>query len=128
MRQLIYTMFITNNRASFLLWWVENLAKHQKISKYCGNGCQASTNCAPKGYEHTATPQLEHGMTKVYHNKVQVVLYIQLVTIKFVWMDQISAYILLFPRLYETDMNYSSDQSHCETVLCLYWTIVKLLF
>ena len=42
-------------------------------------------------------------------------------------MDEISAYILLFPRLYETDMNYSSDQSHRETVLCLYWTIDKLL-
>ena len=33
-RQLIYTMFISNNRASLHLWWKENLVKHQKLSKY----------------------------------------------------------------------------------------------
>ena len=32
MRQLLYIMFITNNQASFHLWWEENLLKHQKIS------------------------------------------------------------------------------------------------
>ena len=32
MRQLLYIMFITNNKASFHLWWEENLLKHQKIS------------------------------------------------------------------------------------------------
>ena len=30
----LYTMFISNNRASFHLWWKENLVKHQKVSKY----------------------------------------------------------------------------------------------
>ena len=34
MRQLVYTMFISNNRASFHLWWNRNLLKHQKVSKY----------------------------------------------------------------------------------------------
>ena len=33
MRQLIYTMFITNNHALFYLWWKENLAKHHEVSK-----------------------------------------------------------------------------------------------
>ena len=39
MRQLVYTMFISNNRASFHLWCKENLVKHQKVSKYYKNGC-----------------------------------------------------------------------------------------
>ena len=34
MRQLVYTMFITNNCTLFHLWWKENLVKHQKVSKY----------------------------------------------------------------------------------------------
>ena len=34
MRQLVYTMFITDNRASFHFWWKESLLKHQKVSKY----------------------------------------------------------------------------------------------
>ena len=33
-RQLVYTMFITNNRTSFHLWSKKNLVKHQKVSKY----------------------------------------------------------------------------------------------
>ena len=37
--QLVYTMFISNNRASFHLWWKENLVKHQKVSKYYENDC-----------------------------------------------------------------------------------------
>ena len=32
MRQLLYIMFITNNQASFHLWWEENLLKLQKVS------------------------------------------------------------------------------------------------
>ena len=32
-------MFITNNHASFHLWWKENLVKHQKVSKYCDHDC-----------------------------------------------------------------------------------------
>ena len=39
MRQLIYTMFVSNNHALFHLWWKENLVKHQKVSKYYENGC-----------------------------------------------------------------------------------------
>ena len=39
MRQLVYTMFISNNRPSFYLWWKENLAKHRKVSKYCETDC-----------------------------------------------------------------------------------------
>ena len=39
MRQLIYTMFVSNNHALFHLSWKENLAKHQKVSKYYENSC-----------------------------------------------------------------------------------------
>ena len=40
MKQLEYTMFITNNnQASFHLWWKENLVKQQKLSKYYVHGC-----------------------------------------------------------------------------------------
>ena len=35
MRQLIYTKFITNNRALFHWCLEENLVKHQKVSEYC---------------------------------------------------------------------------------------------
>ena len=38
-RQLVYTMFITNYRVSFHLLWKENLAKHQKFSTYFENKC-----------------------------------------------------------------------------------------
>ena len=34
MRQLVYTTFITNNHASFLLWFKGNLVKYQTVSKY----------------------------------------------------------------------------------------------
>ena len=39
MRQLVYTMLISNNRASFHLWWRENLLKHRKVSKYYEKHC-----------------------------------------------------------------------------------------
>ena len=39
MKQPVYTMFITNNRTSFYLWWKENLVEHQKVSKYYENDC-----------------------------------------------------------------------------------------
>ena len=38
-RQLVYTMYIIDNGASFYLWWKENLVKHQKVSKYYENDC-----------------------------------------------------------------------------------------
>ena len=51
MRQLGYIMFISNNRASFHLWWNKNLLKHQKVSKYYESGCRlsnlASVNTVP---------------------------------------------------------------------------------
>ena len=39
MRQLLYTMFISNNRTSFHLWRKENLIKNQKVSKCYENDC-----------------------------------------------------------------------------------------
>ena len=39
MKQLVSTMFITNNHASFHLWWNENLVKHQKVSKCYEHDC-----------------------------------------------------------------------------------------
>ena len=36
-RQLIYSMFVSNNGAFFQLWWNENLVKHQKVSHYYQN-------------------------------------------------------------------------------------------
>ena len=38
-RQFVYTMFISHNRASFHLRWKENLVEHQKVSKYYENDC-----------------------------------------------------------------------------------------
>ena len=39
-RQLVYTIFVTNNQALFHFWWKENLLKHQKVSKYYEHGCR----------------------------------------------------------------------------------------
>ena len=39
MRQLVYTILISNNRPSFHLWWKENLAKLQQVSKYYEKDC-----------------------------------------------------------------------------------------
>ena len=41
MRQLVYTMVISNNRGSFHLWWKKNLVKHQKASKYYEKDCSS---------------------------------------------------------------------------------------
>ena len=38
-RQLVYTMFVSNNRASLHLWRMKILLKHQRVSKYYGRGC-----------------------------------------------------------------------------------------
>ena len=35
----MYAMFVTNNHASFHLWWKENLVKHQEVSKYYVHDC-----------------------------------------------------------------------------------------
>ena len=40
MGELVYTMFINNNRTSFHLWWKRNLVKDQKVSKYYENNCR----------------------------------------------------------------------------------------
>ena len=42
MRQFVYTMFITYNRALFHLWWKENLVKHQKVTKYYAHDCKCT--------------------------------------------------------------------------------------
>ena len=39
MRQLVYTVFITNNYALFHLWWKENSLNYQKVSKYYEHDC-----------------------------------------------------------------------------------------
>ena len=39
MRQLAYTIFISNNRATFHLWVRDNLVIHQKFSNYYENDC-----------------------------------------------------------------------------------------
>ena len=43
MRQVLYTMFVSNNLASFQFWWKENLVKHQKVSKYYEDDCRFIT-------------------------------------------------------------------------------------
>ena len=40
MRHLLFTIFITKNDASFLLWRKKNLVKHQKVSKYYDHNCK----------------------------------------------------------------------------------------
>ena len=40
MRQFLYSMCITNNHASFRLWWKENLVKYQEVSKYYVHDCR----------------------------------------------------------------------------------------
>ena len=42
MRQLVYTMFISNNCPSFHMWWKESLVKHQKVSKYYAIDCSVN--------------------------------------------------------------------------------------
>ena len=38
-RQLVYTMFISNNHPSFHLWWKENLVNHLRGAKYYETDC-----------------------------------------------------------------------------------------
>ena len=37
-------MFISNNCASFHLWWKENLLKQQRVSEYYKNGCGSTSD------------------------------------------------------------------------------------
>ena len=37
--QLVYTIFIRNDRASLHFWAKENYLKHQRVSKYYDNVC-----------------------------------------------------------------------------------------
>ena len=37
---LVNTMFISNNRSSFHLWWKGNLVKHRQVSKYYETDCR----------------------------------------------------------------------------------------
>ena len=39
MRELVNSMFISNNRPSIHLWGKKNLVKPQKVSKYYENDC-----------------------------------------------------------------------------------------
>ena len=39
MRQLVYTILISNNCSSLHLWWTENLVKPQQVSKYDEKDC-----------------------------------------------------------------------------------------
>ena len=39
MRQLVYTMFISNNRPFGHLWWKEDFVYHLKVSKYYETDC-----------------------------------------------------------------------------------------
>ena len=50
-RQLVHTMFITNNHASFHLWWKENLVKYQKVSKYYVHHCRHIMNVMNLGFD-----------------------------------------------------------------------------
>ena len=43
MRQLVCSMFITNNHGLFHLWWKEDLVKHQKVSKFYDHDCSYIT-------------------------------------------------------------------------------------
>ena len=45
MKQLVNTMFISNNRPSFHLWWKGNLVKHRKASKYYKTDCRPIRMC-----------------------------------------------------------------------------------
>ena len=48
MRQLVYTMLITNNHDSFHFWWHENFVKHQNVSQYYDQDCSAFTVLSDK--------------------------------------------------------------------------------
>ena len=52
-RQLVYTMFISNNRASFQFWRKENLVKHQRVSQYYENDCFTLYLYSFNGFHHS---------------------------------------------------------------------------
>ena len=71
MRQLIYTMFISDNRKSFHLWWKENLVKHQKVSKYYKNDCRLKwlnfgPNLPKKGYKWNSKSKHQHWILRTW--------------------------------------------------------------
>ena len=57
--ELVYTMFLSNNRASSHLWWKKNLVKHQKVSKYYENDCSPKLALSASGSRGKKVIQLQ---------------------------------------------------------------------
>ena len=70
----MYTMFVTNNYASFYLWWKGNLVKHQKVSKYYDMIVEVTKYSKPI-YHHT--PQRNTDKTEI--SKLKQISYIFLI-------------------------------------------------
>ena len=65
-RQLVYTMFISNNHASCHLWWQEYLIKHQRVSKYYENDCKFNTFTVEKFVWNRASCKMRTGCDKLH--------------------------------------------------------------
>ena len=87
MKQLVYTMFIGNNRPSFHLWWKENLVKHWKVSKYYETDCSIPGNIASSAVQIkicaiTAVIKNYKLIIKKNHDKIVLVAKTKLNTIE----------------------------------------------
>ena len=69
MKQLVYTIFITNNHAPFHLWPKKNFVKYKEVSKYFGH-CSSRRDDWPILLPNRFTDNQENKKTII--NKVTV--------------------------------------------------------
>ena len=72
--KIVYTMFISKNRASFHLWWNFFFLKHQKVSKYYEIGCRYETPVRERAFFATYSTNLYYCYKRLGILSFQLVL------------------------------------------------------
>ena len=114
MRQLVHTMFLSNNGPSFHLWWKENLVKHWEVSKYY------ETDCRLKSFLLSNTLYVTLTFEEIFHLFLISKIWISLakwLTIKFMKLFLIFRKKNNFKRLHKISICLKelriSKQMHC---------------
>ena len=119
-RQLVYTMFISNNRPSFHLSGNENSLKHRRVSKYHENDALITHNGNPGHFRITPFWLLELEL-KPYQANFQLFFSV------FGTSFSILNYLLFFIIFWDFYSGHDHILSFCVFFLCKTWYLSRLL-
>ena len=112
MNQLVYTMFMTNNWASFRVLWKENLVKHKKNSTY------------QYGYLQNFLLLFTSLLTAKFAEDSPVLARISFIFLKNILKQTWNFFNTKFPpQSKDWKSSYQAKQ-----VLALFWNLIDLLF